>query len=276
MFGYVRYSKPDLTYREHSRYKAYYCGFCRQIKQNFGEITRLTLNYDVVFLAILLSGVYGAPDDVADVMCILNPLKKKKIIRNSYIDYASFMNVLLVYYKCMDDYADNKSVVARLGAAVLYKNFVKAKARYPDKEKVLREGLQKIQYSEDAEDASLEELGELFGAIFGELYVYCNEDENAAALRKIGHLIGKFVYILDCYDDLPQDISKNRFNPLNGVDHLIIADKIEKAINEILAELEQTISGLEMKHSGGLINNIVKLGLRNKAKSVLQKRRTQY
>jgi hypothetical protein len=276
MFGYVRYSKLDLTYREHNRYKAYYCGFCRQIKQNFGEITRLTVNYDLVFLAILLSGIYGATDNSEELLCFLKPLKKKKIIRNAYIDYASFINVLLVYYKCMDDYADNNSLIARLGAVVLYKNFAKARAKYPDKEKILREGLQKIQQLESSEKACLDDLSEIFGSIFGELYVYSNHDENAAILRRIGYLIGKFIYILDCYDDLPQDIKKKRFNPLIGIDPLMVFDKIEQEVYNISNELEKIISDSDIKHSGGLISNIVKLGLRNKARSVLQKRRCSY
>ena len=49
MFGYVRINKMDLTFREYENYKGYYCGLCKYLKENHGEISRLGLNYDITF-----------------------------------------------------------------------------------------------------------------------------------------------------------------------------------------------------------------------------------
>ena len=38
MFGYVRINKMDLTFREFDYYKGYYCGLCKYLKENHGEV----------------------------------------------------------------------------------------------------------------------------------------------------------------------------------------------------------------------------------------------
>ena len=58
MFGYVMANRPELKIREYDRYRAYYCGLCRALKKEYGLLGRLTLNYDMTFLVMLLSGLY--------------------------------------------------------------------------------------------------------------------------------------------------------------------------------------------------------------------------
>lgn len=36
MFGYIMIDKPELKVKEFSRYKAYYCGLCRTLKEEYG------------------------------------------------------------------------------------------------------------------------------------------------------------------------------------------------------------------------------------------------
>jgi hypothetical protein len=54
MFGYVRPLKPELLVREFSRYKSIYCGICKQIGHDYGQLPRLALGYDLTLLAVLL------------------------------------------------------------------------------------------------------------------------------------------------------------------------------------------------------------------------------
>lgn len=52
MFGYILPDKPELKIKEYELYRAYYCGVCRAIKRRHGNIPRLTLTYDITFLAL--------------------------------------------------------------------------------------------------------------------------------------------------------------------------------------------------------------------------------
>lgn len=55
MFGYVRPSLGRLTEEEKVRFQAAYCGLCRTMGRRCGAVSRLFLNYDLMFLAVLLS-----------------------------------------------------------------------------------------------------------------------------------------------------------------------------------------------------------------------------
>ena len=53
--------------------------------------------------------------------------------RNVVSDYVADMNVLLTYYKCMDDWYDEKKVLKRTYAGVLKKDIKKLEKKYPHK-----------------------------------------------------------------------------------------------------------------------------------------------
>ena len=52
MFGYIVANKPELKIREFEVYQGYYCGLCKSIKKRYGNLKRLTLNYDLTFVAL--------------------------------------------------------------------------------------------------------------------------------------------------------------------------------------------------------------------------------
>ena len=55
MFGYITIHKDELKIKDYNRYHAYYCGLCRELSKRHGELSRLTLTYDMTFLVILLT-----------------------------------------------------------------------------------------------------------------------------------------------------------------------------------------------------------------------------
>jgi hypothetical protein len=265
MFGYVRYSKPDLTFRDFYKYRAYYCGVCHSIKNNFGQLGRLALNYDIVFMALLLSGTYGGDDKFQLEKCMLNPFKKKKIILNEYIDYCSSINVLFFYFKMLDDYKDNRSVPSLLFSKMLYKSYLKVKDKYPNKERIMREGMERIHFLEKSDKTALDDISQAFGEILGEMFVYNSECQQFGLLREVGYNLGKLVYIFDSIDDLEEDAKRKRFNPLINFSEY----RIEKKVDDLLEEIEYLIMRLDIKHSKEIICNIVKQGLRNKSNVIL-------
>ncbi len=53
MFGYVRIYKPELRMREYEQYRGVYCSLCKHLGSRYGAALRLTLSYDMTFLALL-------------------------------------------------------------------------------------------------------------------------------------------------------------------------------------------------------------------------------
>ena len=103
MFGYITVNKEELKVKDFDRYHAYYCGICQDLKKSCGELARMTLTYDMTFLAILLTGLYEGTDRQERHFCVLHPLHKRPCLRNAYTQYAADMNILLVYHNLMDD-----------------------------------------------------------------------------------------------------------------------------------------------------------------------------
>ena len=58
MFGYVLINKEELKFKEYDVYKSYYCGLCQTLNNRSGRFAQLTLNYDMTFLQLLLTGLY--------------------------------------------------------------------------------------------------------------------------------------------------------------------------------------------------------------------------
>src|SRR5574344_48638 len=104
MFGYVNIYKPELKVKDYTRYRAYYCGLCRTLKDEYGSLSRLSLSYDMTFLILLLSSVYEGEEFTDTIRCIAHPVDKRPIIINEITSYVADMNIVLMYYKFVDDY----------------------------------------------------------------------------------------------------------------------------------------------------------------------------
>ena len=74
MFGYVLINKPELKIREFEVYQSYYCGLCHCLQERSGVFGRMTLNYDITFLTMLLSDLYEPETESKYSRCIVHPI----------------------------------------------------------------------------------------------------------------------------------------------------------------------------------------------------------
>ena len=95
MFGYVSADSALLGEEDMKLYRSVYCGLCHALSLRHGAFARLTLNYDMAFLALLLSSVYGVGFEKSAGLCLPHPVKKQDISSNEIIDYAADMNIML-------------------------------------------------------------------------------------------------------------------------------------------------------------------------------------
>lgn len=272
MFGYVRINKMDLTFREFDTYKGYYCGLCKYLKLNHGEISRLSLNYDITFLILLLTSVYKPKSTVTQEVCIVNPIKKKPRIVNEITEYAASMNVLLTYYKLEDNYNDDKGIKDILAYNIYKGNFKKAYNKYPEKANYIKKQLDTLQSLEKNKSNNIDAVSNTFGNIMGEIFAY-KKDNYENDLRTVGFNIGKYIYTLDAYEDLEKDIKKNRYNPFKdyeGRENELI-ERVDRLISISLGFVAQSIDKLHIKSNINIIENIVYSGVYLRYKNILKK-----
>lgn len=272
MFGYVKINKMDLTFREYEHYRGYYCGLCKYLKDNHGEVSRLSLNYDITFLVILLTSIYRPEHTIIEEGCITNPFKKKKKIINEITEYAASMNVLLAYYKLEDNLNDDRGIKDILAYHIYKGKLELAYEKYPKKAEFIKEQLDKLNNLEKERNTNIDMVSNTFGNIMGEVFAYKN-DEFEQRLRMIGFNLGKYIYILDAYEDLEKDLKKGRYNPfLDYIDKKEeLKERVDKLISISLGIVGRNIDNLNIKVNTGIIDNIVYSGVFLRYKNILEK-----
>ena len=262
MFGYVRINKMDLTFREYEHYKAYYCGLCKYLKRNHTELSRLTINYDITFLIVLLSSIYQPSAQVFHEKCIVDPVKNKKHIINDITEYAASMNILLAYYKLEDDVNDEGGIKSRLARQVYKKSFKTAYDKYPKKADFIKKCLGELRSLEEDQSSSIDQTSNCFARLLEEIFDY-KDDDYRDRLRKVGFNIGKYIYIMDAYEDLDEDLEKGRYNPFTSYkdDREALKARVDKLIGMTLSILEEAILDLDIEVNKSIIDNIIYSGV---------------
>ena len=264
MFGYVLAHKPELKMREFYKYKAYYCGLCKVLREKYGFLGQVTLTYDMTFLVILLTSLYESETKREEQRCVLHPLKKQKMLSNEITEYAADMNIILTYYKLLDDWNDEKSKASLVGLRALHKTFLKLKETYPEKCRVIKKCLGLLRQCEERGEENIDVVARYFGKLMAELFVY-KQDVWEKTLRKMGFYLGKYIYILDAYDDIGDDVEKNNYNPLIS---MYIEEDFEKRCEEmltfVLAECTGEFEKLPCIEDAEILRNILYAGVWDK------------
>ncbi len=212
MFGYVTASWKELSEPEKDRYGSIYCGICRRIRAQSGNVARLGLSYDMAFLAMLLMSLYEPEERSGKNTCLIHPVSRRPWVDNPYIRYSADMNVILSYYNALDDWQDDGKQSARLLATAFGRYAPDIESRYPRQCKAIRSCISELTALEKANCANPDEPAGCFGKLMAELLVY-EEDLWAPTLRQMGDALGRFIYLLDAALDYDKDSKKGKYNP---------------------------------------------------------------
>lgn len=281
MFGYVTPYKMELKIKDYEMFKAYYCGLCISIKNNFSNLCRMTLNYDMTFLGILLDSLEYSKHKYVVTKCIAHPMKKRpKVIDNRALDYAGFCNVSLVYYKLLDDYNDDNSLNKKFISMYIKKFINKSKDDLPPILVNIEENINKLSSLEKSQNViSIDELSDPFASLTAFIISYYYKNENFFNdLYNLGYNLGRWIYIIDAFDDLKEDMEKHKFNAINkafNVENLPYEDLIIKEGNRIEFNLimsanstSEALEKLPINKNKDLLFNILQLGLMNKIETI--------
>ena len=230
MFGYVTICEPELKVKDLKKYKAYYCGLCRVLKEEYGFMGQMTLTYDMTFAIILLSSLYESVADLETHRCKVHPVKKQMMLKNEITSYAAAMNVLLAYYHLDDDWQDDRKISSLMSKSMIYGKVKKIIDKYPRQSEAIRTSLAELSLCERDNSTDIDRTAGCFGRLMEELLLY-REDMWEKSLRKMGFFLGKFIYLMDAYEDLPEDLKKDKYNPLRKI---YAEPEYEERIRQIL------------------------------------------
>ena len=230
------------------------------------------MNYDITFLIVILTALYKVESTITEERCIANPLKKKMRIVNEVTEYAASMNILLSYYKLEDNLYDDKGLKDKLAYNLYKTKLRKAYEKYPKKAEYIKQQLENLRGLEKEKSKSIDRVSNTFGSLMSEIFAW-REDEYEDKLRMIGFNLGKYIYILDAYEDLDEDYKKGRYNPF--VDYIDkkqeLKNKVERLISMSLGMAAKNIEDLNLEFNKSIIDNIMYSGVYLRYKNILEK-----
>ena len=213
MFGYININQKELSEESKKIYQAYYCGLCQKLKTNCGTKGQMLLSYDLTFLIVLLTGLYELENTETEFTCPLHPTKKRMAYINEATEYAADMNLILAYQNLLDDWKDEKSYTKKAFVKILDKDYTRIVSKYPRQVRALEEFMRKTAEVEKNKETNLDLVAGLTGEMLGEIMCW-REDEWQEEMRTLGFYMGKFIYLMDAYEDYEADQNKNCYNPL--------------------------------------------------------------
>lgn len=261
MFGYVNINRAELKVKELDLYQGYYCGLCKKLKEKYGFLGQMTLSYDMTFLVILLSSLYESKEQKDKAFCMMHPTKKRATVETDYTEYGADMTVVLTYYKFLDNWQDDKSVLGLSGAKLLKRSYKKLEAKYPRQCKGVKEAIEGLAKAEKHNAADLDLVAGYTGAMLKELFVPI-EDVWKEQLQRIGMALGKFVYLMDAYEDLEKDLKKGNYNPLKEyAKRDDYEDFCEQLLRLLMTEVATAFERLPILENAELLRNIIYAGV---------------
>ena len=308
MFGYVVVNKPELKFREFDVYRAYYCGLCHSLSKRHGLSGQLTLSYDMTFLVILLSSLYEPEHNFTSKRCVVHPLRRQNIISSEFTDYVADMNVILSYFKCLDDWHDDISVLKIDYSKLLKKGSIGKNWKsdysttelttkcdsdslnqtptgecdsnsyftddsghlhispdysYKDKIDAISSLLDELGTREKMNETNVDVVAGLFGKIMQILFVPF-DDIYAKGLGRMGFYLGKFIYIMDAFDDVEEDVKKGRYNVFsNCYTDPDFETRIKDMLTMMMAECSDAFEMLPAVDNADILRNILYSGVWN-------------
>ena len=261
MFGYVTTNKPELKIREFARSKGFYCGLCRTLRSRHGFTGQMTLSYDMTFLIMILADLYDEKHECACARCIVHPLDKHCSARTEATDYCADMCVLLAYYKCRDDWKDEHKLKACFAMTVLSRKAKRVAERYPEKAAFIEKKMNMLDIVENAKNLPIDKVAKVFGEIMAEVFVY-RDDFWKEDLYKLGFYLGKFIYLLDAYEDVEKDMKTGDYNPFKefyakpGFD-----DQVLNLLLLMIGEATDAFERLPLVENTEILRNILYSGV---------------
>ena len=272
MFGYIIINKGDMKFREFDIYHSYYCGLCQALKERYGKLGQISLSYDITFLVMLLGSLYEPETEISEAKCIAHPFEKHTLRKNEFSYYGADMNLLFTYYKCKDDWEDENKLTRLAYMKMVKKAYRNICTHYGEKTRKISSLMRELAQEEKRQNQDIDRMAGLFGEIMAEMMAPKN-DEWSGSLRSIGNNLGKFIYILDAYEDIVEDIKKGRFNPLKKrYEDPEFEEEIKTILTMIMAECCKEFEKLPVIENVEILRNILYSGIWYRFDMVSQER----
>jgi Family of unknown function (DUF5685) len=223
MFGLLRPCRTAMGTRRSAEYQAHMCGACLGLRDQAGQVARITLNKDALVLAMLIEHLSGAGDRVRAGRCPLRGMRGAEVIdpASAAAAYAGAVSLVLAHVSLADHATDGDrhGLVATLGLPVVARMRKRALDAFPQlrsdfdriAECVAREA--RVRSVAGRGLAAYVEHTELaFGVGFGAVAALAGRPGLRPVLTGLGSAYGRIAAIIDALEDMDEDVARGQFN----------------------------------------------------------------
>ena len=277
MFGYVQPDTPYLFVKDDTLYKALYCGVCKAIGSSGSQLSRMSLTYDIAFLSAVAHNVCNVDVKIKRERCVAHPIKSRPIAsRDTLTEKLAAVNVILAEYKVKDDVYDSGK--GRLKGLLIGGGYKKAKKKYPEIEKIVKEGYELLSEKEKNGEKSVDMVCDPFAELLAKLSDEVFGEYATESTHKLFYAIGKWIYLIDALDDFEKDVKKKNYNlfvtAYGETEFKSFVEKYGKEVDFIFSSVFSTIAEeagkIKFYFNGDLVKNILLRGIPAAYKRVLK------
>ena len=215
MFGYVRPAADRLTEEQEACFRAAYCGLCHTLGERYGLPGRMILNYDLTFLAMLLS---EGQDEQCRKGCVMHPLKGRTCTcGGEAFALAADMSVILTWWQIQDGIADHgfwSGLKYRAASWMLRRAYRKARLLRPAFDEGTRHHLKALSQLEKEKCPSIDAAADTFAQLLSSAADDVEEPVKRRVLAQMLYHLGRWIYLIDGADDLKKDAESGNYNPV--------------------------------------------------------------
>jgi hypothetical protein len=235
------------------------------------------LSYDVTFISVLLHNIAGIDVVVEKQHCITHCIRSKQMANvDELTRRLGALNTILAYYKCTDDIQDGDR--GRAKRLLFSRGFQKARHKYPEIERIVKDNLVEQEKVERAKTGSLDRAADASATMMAQLSKYFLKEKGTEHTERLFYTLGKWIYLIDALDDYDKDKKKNAYNPFvlsyqakdkNSLMQEKSGDEIRFVFNALFFDIRENLAHITFPFNRDLSDNILLRGLPATTKRIM-------
>jgi hypothetical protein len=213
MFGYTLPVESALTSKDALIYRNYYCETCHQLRDGYGVLSTVAVNYEMTFANIMLNSVSESGTELKGTpnksFCVL----RRGIPDSELMSALAAYTVLVTNNSLVDDETDGPDLKSKFGLLALNRAIEKAKRDYPSFQTHIDNGYNALLDAEGRGCSDPIAMGRLSAASMIGVLSDILGDGFDQDLRDLFLSLGVWVYVMDAVEDLDEDFYEGNYNP---------------------------------------------------------------
>ena len=282
MFGYTIPIESLLSTDDRRIYRSYYCETCHHLREEYGFIPTLTVNYEMTFANLFFNSILDdgrlIDNKPGGLFCILRHSASDDELMHRLTAYT----ILVAKNSLVDDVADdNNDLKGKLGLLALNPAIRRACKEFPEYDRLIMDGYEELRKLEGSREKDPFVAGRYSAQSMMDVFDVMLGDRIDDDIKEMFRGFGIWVYIMDAIEDLDDDHKEGQYNPFlidNDTFHdkkqfirdniFMIGEVVGKAIKDIQDSYAKVRPRLRFNQN--IIDNIINLGLSASAHRVIR------